>query len=280
MRNIVKIICNPFLNRIAYSFKNEHGEWKYLAGYSVLSRREFTSGSIETNAKNIIRKLDEIYNRNNKGLDIIFEGTQEDFYFIKKNIDDLSGSHNITCSCQVSKIAVLGKPASGKTSLIQSMCNTKDINPIEHDEGSYYSFFDSQKNVEWIEIKGVDYEQDLQPKVLNIIDDLCKHDVFTFLYCISLQSNRMEDFEVDLYKSISNQLPGLSKAICVTNCVQTEKVKRSFVDTISKELPEEKIIPVNAVAFETGVFDSATQKAIVVEQFGLEELSKFIFERR
>lgn len=82
MRNAVRIVCDPVTGSISYFFRNEMGEWMVLTGSSPLSRRYYTRTTIEERHKDIVEKLDEIYNRKNKGLDIFFEGTSANYNFI------------------------------------------------------------------------------------------------------------------------------------------------------------------------------------------------------
>ena len=78
-RNALRIVCNPGTNRISYYFRNELGEWMILSGNSPLTRQFYTKTTIKERSKEIIEKIDEVYNRKNKGVDIYFEGNPNGF---------------------------------------------------------------------------------------------------------------------------------------------------------------------------------------------------------
>ena len=78
-RNSIRVVCNPYLNKMSYYFKNEIGEWEVLSGNSPLSRQYFTNTTVTERCNQIVEKIDEIYNRKNKGVDILFEGTSENY---------------------------------------------------------------------------------------------------------------------------------------------------------------------------------------------------------
>ena len=67
-RNMIRIVCNPYTDKISYFFRNELGEWMILSGSSPLSRQYYAKTAIKDRYIEIIKKLDEIYNRKNKGL--------------------------------------------------------------------------------------------------------------------------------------------------------------------------------------------------------------------
>lgn len=85
---------------------------------SPLSRQYYTNTFIKESAEEIAERIDEIYNWNNRGLDIGFEGTRQSFDYIKGAFDCYHRDRNIDIVCiMVTKIAVGEKMNVGKTCL-------------------------------------------------------------------------------------------------------------------------------------------------------------------
>lgn len=87
-RNRVKIICNPYKKEISYKrwglIDESTGEfdWIDLGSKSKLITdpdKMFRNVTIQHSASNIIEELVEEYNEGKIGLDIVFEGTDEDY---------------------------------------------------------------------------------------------------------------------------------------------------------------------------------------------------------
>ena len=96
-RNTIRVVCNPYTNKISYYLKNELGEWNVFSGNSPLSRKYYRNTSIAERSVEILRKIDEIYNRKNKGVDILFEGTLENYNLILEVIKNSFTERDITC---------------------------------------------------------------------------------------------------------------------------------------------------------------------------------------
>ena len=122
-RNSIRVVCNPYTNKMSYYFKNEIGEWDVLSSNSPLSRQYYTNTSISERANEILTKIDEIYNRKNKGIDILFEGTSENYKRINEIVNSNFKGRDITCKLGTTRIAVVEKKAVGKTFLIEGMEN-------------------------------------------------------------------------------------------------------------------------------------------------------------
>ena len=76
--------------------KNEKGEWHRFANSSELSSR-YTNKSISSCADNIVKVINDTYNRGDRGVDILFKGSEKDFSVLKKAVDDVQPC-NITCA--------------------------------------------------------------------------------------------------------------------------------------------------------------------------------------
>lgn len=74
--NSVKIKSNPYTKHIEYSYKDEYESWVPSA---KLSSDKFTNIMIQDKLYEIIQEIQNSYNPGNKGLELIFEGTEEDY---------------------------------------------------------------------------------------------------------------------------------------------------------------------------------------------------------
>lgn len=79
-RSKIRITYNPYEKKISYK-RNELDQWVDLGNKSefVLNEKKYVYTTIQNSADDIIRELVNEYNKGNVGLDIIFEGTKEDF---------------------------------------------------------------------------------------------------------------------------------------------------------------------------------------------------------
>ena len=77
MMNYVKIRCNPYTKHIEYYYKDEYENW--VPASSKLSSDEFNNITIQHKLYDIIREIQNTYNLGNKGLELIFEGTEDDY---------------------------------------------------------------------------------------------------------------------------------------------------------------------------------------------------------
>lgn len=102
-RNKVKIICNPYEKTITYKrwiFDENDGlyKWGELGSKSKLIVDEkYINATIQHNAYEIVSEIVDEYNRGNVGLDIIFDGTKEDYYDLKEVIDEFFLEARVKC---------------------------------------------------------------------------------------------------------------------------------------------------------------------------------------
>lgn len=64
---------------------------------SPLSRQYYTNTSMKERAREIAQRIAETYNWNNRGLDILFEGTKQSFDYIKGAFDCCHRDRNSVC---------------------------------------------------------------------------------------------------------------------------------------------------------------------------------------
>ncbi len=93
--NFVKIKCNPYTKKIEYYYKNESDEWVPVS--SKLSSDVYTNVTIQHKVHEIITEINKVYNLGNKGLEITFEGTTDDFEDVCTELREYFSDYKIEC---------------------------------------------------------------------------------------------------------------------------------------------------------------------------------------
>lgn len=279
-RNILKIVYDPLNNRVSYYFKNEIGQWCPLSNSSILSRQAYTKTTIKDSADEIIKIADEIYNRKNKGLDILFEGRDEDFNVIKKIVEQKYAENNINCILNSTKIIVVGKKESGKTTLIESIAENAGRKYKVKKRDEYTLYMDQYNNSEWYEIRGIDIGRDNMDKAHKTIRDLMTRGITTIVYCIkSSTGGRLEVAEKKFITSLLREFSELDAVISLNFCIK--KDQRVFIDEIERMTDQIRVVQTLAKEYETVIEDeNGDDRPIKISPYGLDILSKYIFERR
>ena len=102
-KNKVKIICNPYSKTIDYrrwglDSSDGTSKWMELGSKSkIITDKKFTHATIQHNAYEIINEIAEEYNRGNAGLEIVFEGTEEDYIDLSDVVEQFFAESGITC---------------------------------------------------------------------------------------------------------------------------------------------------------------------------------------
>lgn len=94
--NFVKIKSNPYTKQMEYFYKNEGGEWIPVS--SRLASDAFTNVTIQHKVHEIMIEINNVYNLGNKGLEIVFEGTKEDYEDICTEVSEYFKDYKINCS--------------------------------------------------------------------------------------------------------------------------------------------------------------------------------------
>ena len=275
-RNSIRIVCNPATNRLSYYMKNEKGEWDILSGNSPLSRQCYTKISIRKSAKGILMEIDGIYNRKNRGVDIFFEGTKGDYDYLVAVIEKFFSNRNIQCDSKISKIAVLGKIAVGKSTLIEGLEAREGNKYSKIEKKEYIQYTDERNRTAWFEI-GIDLGKENVEKALQTVENLAKEGLSTVIYCISATSGRIENIEREFIQKIERQLSGTRVIIALTMCYRDND--RKIIDEIKKVTDQATVISTLAKEYKTGVKDRRGNM-IIVEPFGLDQVLKYVFEGR
>ncbi len=279
-RNSIRIVCNPYKEKLCYYFKNESGVWDTLSGDSPLFGQYYTNTSFfYERANEILNKMEEVYNRKNKGLDILFEGTDENYQKISKIIENNFTDRDITCNLHTTKIAVVGKTKAGKTSLIKGMEDLLKFKFQEKSSDSFTTYSDKGNNSEWYEVAGIDLDRPESAdknneinKAFDTIKKLADKDLSTVIYCISLTSQRIENAEEELLKRLTEEFKELKVMIALTQCFGEDDKIRKMIDKLMEATSQMKVVPVLAT-------DKKIKKS-TIPSFGLPDVSQFVFGGR
>lgn len=279
-RNAIKIVCNPYNNQISYYFMNEKGVWTVLSGDSPLSRQYYTHTTMKDRAKEIALKIDEVYNRNNRGLDILFEGTTQSYDYIKGACEYYLQDRDIVCSVGVTKIAVVGKTNVGKTCLIEGMESLQGYKYSVNKFPEYLLYSDEENHAEWYEINGIDLGIGNVKKAYKTVTKLTENGLSAIIYCMSATTGRLEEVERDFVIKMIEEYPSITILLALTMCIKADY--RSIVNKIEKMTDQIRVIPTLAKEYEIESTDEDTgeEKSYIKKPFGLDTLSKYVFERR
>lgn len=95
--NVVRIICNPYTNKIEYRLLDpSNEEWNPLSSGSELNNEKFTDTVLQKVAYEVIKKLNMHYTRGTTELKIIFEGTAENYRYLEEIINTYFSTARIT----------------------------------------------------------------------------------------------------------------------------------------------------------------------------------------
>ena len=279
-RNAVRIVCNPYNNQISYYFMNEKGVWTVLSGDSPLSRQYYTNTTMKDRAKEIALKIDEVYNRSNRGLDVLFEGTSQSYDYIKGAFEYYLPDRDIVCSIGVTKIAVVGKTNVGKTCLIEGMESLQGYKYSVNKFPDYQLYRDEGNHAEWFEINGIDLGIENVEKACRTVTKLTENGLSVIVYCVSAATGRLEEVERDFVLKMIEEHPSITILLAITVCIKADS--ESIVNEIEKITDQVKVIPTLAKEYEIESIDESTgeEKSYVKKPFGLDALSKYVFERR
>lgn len=263
--NKIKIVSNIKLRRIAYYFKNESNEWVRVPNSSRLSRKEFCGTTISEKIYDIIKIIDGVYNPGNRGVEVLFEGTDEEYDIIRNTVKKLNMSDSIICNQKKAKIAVVGKICSGKTTLIESIGEHLNTNFSKKENAQYNVFIDKKGNTEWYELKGIDLGKEYITQSKAVLTELAESGMTVLVYCLS--TYKVEELEEKLILEFSEQYPEINVLIALTSCVDEDAAL--YAEHISGQL-NKKVIPVFAQEKKT--------RNGSIPAYGLEQTVQYIYE--
>ena len=280
MRNSLRFVFNPHSSLITYYFKSEQDKWVPVSRSSPLSRSKFSNvqldGNDDSKLESIIKTINEIYNKNNNGLDILFEGPIAYFQHLNKTIKKVLPEEDIICSLNRTDIVVIGKKGVGKTELIKSIGVLQGCNYNEEQYDNYRVFEDSVNNIRWHEIKGLVFPIKNLEDLFNTISILTKGNLTNIIYCIDATTNRMESVEEKLLVDLIKRFPKISVLIVITNSIGKSEISRSFADIVVKHVGSVNVIPVLAKDYE---IETGSGEIVIKNSHGVNVLLNYIFGR-
>lgn len=264
--NRLKIISNQNIRTLSYFLLNENKEWVRASNSSVLSRKEYIEASIKEKAFDIIRVIDHVYNTGNRGVDIFFEGTEDEYSIICKVIEYNFSNDNISCQRKKTKIAIAGKIGSGKSTLIDGIGSFIGTTYTKQKKTGYDAFFDKRENTELFELKGIDLGKEYITYAKGILNELAENGLTSFFYCLS--TYKIEQLEEELILNLRKEYPGIKILVVLTSCVDDESTL--FAEQISKQLGQVKVLPVLAKEMKT--------RQGTINAFGVDSVVQYIYE--
>ena len=277
MRNSLKIVGNPYTNQLSYYFKNETGEWKVLSESSPLSRQFYTKTSIKDRAKEIVAKVDEVYNRKNRGIDLLFEGATGSFEILKETVKQYFPDRNICCQLGTTRTAVVGKACVGKTCLIEGLEGLSGHTYARTIAPGYIMYEDEEDHAQWFEVNGIDLGKDTMETAFQAVEELAEKGLSSVIYCISAMSGKMEEAEKEFILKMVEGTPEINVMVALTMCYKDDV--QIIVDEIKKMTDQIKLVKTLAKTYTLRGKDE-NGAALTVEPFGLEEVSRYVFEGR
>lgn len=273
----MRVVCNPYTNKMSYYIKNERDEWNVLSSSSPLSRQYYTDTTVKEKAVEILSVIDEVYNRKNKGVDILFEGTTDSYGIFNDAAKRNFANRDITCNLGTTKVAVIGKIASGKSTLIEGLEKKIGFSYNKIKEDGYEIYIDECNHAQWYELKGIDLGLENLENAFRSVSKLSKDGLSAVIYCISGTTGRIEKEEKEFIMKLDEAFSSIKVMVALTMCYRDDV--QDIVDEIERITNQSKVTVTLAKEYKTGLKDSEGAP-IVVDAFGIESVSEFIFEGR
>ena len=264
--NRIKIVSNYSIPSISYFLQNENREWVRVSNSSKLSRREYTENSIIEKIFDILEVIEEIYNPGDRGVELSFEGTEEEYTVICDTIKKKCLEKQISCYQQKTKIAVAGKIKSGKTTLIESLESLIGAKYARSMKTDYEVFTDKKGCTEWYELKGIDLGKEYIHQSKKVLEQLVESGLSMFVYCFS--TYKVEKLEEELIMNLKTKNPELKILLVLTFCVEDDA--ELFSEQISSQLAQVKVIPILAKDLKI--------RGGAIPSFGLDKIVQCIYE--
>ena len=265
-RNRVKIVSNQEAGTISYYFQNEKGEWMPVSSASLLSRREFRYAAIAEKGQAILEAINEMYNYGERGVDVLFEGSNEDFQVLCSILDKHFPEENMVCRESKLKIAVAGKSGSGKKAFVEELSRLNGIQLYQDERPGYIVYQDKLGAIEWYVLEGIEIGKENIGGTQEMLDRLALENISVFIYCVS--SPKIEPLEEKVIVHMRDTYRSVRPLILLTQGFDIETER--YAGILTERFDGIKVIPILAN-------DKKTRGGII-SAFGLEKVSKYIFE--
>lgn len=268
-RNQIKIVSNVKKQTLAFFMKDEQEKWREVSNSSPLSRKKYKASSIKKSVEEIVRVIGSEYNPGNRGVDIYFEGTEEDFCILKNVIDKKFSPNYLDCIyVQETQIAVAGKVGSGKTTLIKGIEEYKGVSFMHQENKGLSAYSDEESKVVWYEIPGIDIGVENIIAARDTFEQLANEGLTTFVYCLG--TTKIEPPEEELIMFVRNDYPSIKILVVLTRFVDDDN--KTYADQLSSNLNGTKVIPVLAKEMKT--------RSGIIPAYGIDDVDRYIFEGR
>ena len=268
-KNSLKIVCDLANKRLVYYFKNEFDEWMNIPSESPLSSSVYTNTTMRESAKRILETADRIYNRKNRGLEIVFEGNSDELLCLKNSIKSDFSYRNISLiENSMMVIAVLGKCKAGKSTLIEALTKSYQCDS-KLSTRDYSVYTDNKNHARWYEIKGIDFRQGEVERAFDTLKAIAEDKLSAVIYCVSCLYGKLEDIEAESIQNFASNFHGVRIVIALTQCDKEES------QTIADEIARKSGCRVIQVLAK-----DQSSRVGTIPSFGLDELSKYVFEGR
>ena len=214
----------------------------------------------------IISAICSIYNPGNRGINLFFEGSEEEYRIILDILDTEFANFNISCFRKETCIAVAGKIGSGKTTLINEMGHLKGITYTQSRMDNILSYSNEEMAIVWKEMPGIDIGKESMDEAVKTFEYLAKNGLTNFVYC--LNTNKIEKSEEDFIEMVKNNYPDIKILLVLTKCAVEDG--NLYADELSKRMENLKVIPVLAKDLKT--------RFGTILAYGLDDIERYIFE--
>ncbi|MBS5509847.1 MAG: dynamin family protein [Clostridium sp.] len=149
------IMANPYTQKIKYQFTGEDGEWADVAEESRLNSEAFTNTTIQREAVKIVREINSTYNMGNRGLEIEFNGTDEDYQYLSEIIEKRFKNDSIICNKGERQLFSATDVLPEIESVYDSVESIFEQNPNSHAQEELNKFSDARKAIVPICVMGL-----------------------------------------------------------------------------------------------------------------------------
>lgn len=266
--NNIKIKSDPQNHTLAFYILSEQQKWCPVSNSSVLSRKKIAGASIKDVAAEIIGIIDSVYNMHNRGVDIYFEGTEDDFAALQDTVGNSFADKNIKCILQQTIIVVAGKVQSGKTTLIEELARYRGDDYQVNNVDSVFTYASNDNAIIFYEIPGIDIGVDNIIAVRETFERLVKTGVTVFLYCLS--SSKIEYSEENLIKFVAQNYPSIKVIVALTKYIDEDSA--SYPKQLSKRLNGIEVVPLLAKKIKV--------RQGAIDAYGIDALNRELFEEK
>ncbi len=134
---------------------------------------------------------------------------------------------------------------------------------------NYAVYQDNKNHANWYEIKGIDIGQGEVERAFETLKTIAEDKLSAVIYCVSCLYGKLEDIEAESIKNFASKFHGVRIVIALTQCDKEDS------QTIADEIARRsgcRVIQILAKDYSSRVG--------TIKSFGLDELSRYVFEGR